>query len=469
MKLFRLQSRGQVLVLVALLMVVLLALAALAIDIGRAYGVKTKLNAAVDAASYEAARALAQGSGETVMKQRAEEVALNYFKANYPEAFMGAAPPVPTVTAIHDQNTGKWQVSVTATAQMPTLFAGVVGWKAVGIRAASEAVRATLDMVLVMDASNSMFDTFATVKESAKEFVGLFDQVDDRIGLVAFSTGAYPIVSICGQLQDDQDPLKQSPGRNSLSCGRGFRPEILKTAIGTGGGFGAQNTGIYMGSMTASEEGLKKALTQLNALRTADRSGRRVIVFFSDGAPNTFNGTFTLAGGGRVTKNLYSEVEDGPELQPRQMFDPGIYADYPPELRSIASLPGTDADQSVPLKGYNNKRILTGDTSPTGLKCNANAAARNMTENVADMARKDGIVIFSIGFGEDIDKRQMFDDECSTYNETGSMILKRLANTHDSDTYDSKQPSGIYCKAPDTEALKVCFEQVASAILRISK
>lgn len=451
----KLQSKGQVLVLVALLMVVLLGVAALAIDLGRAYGVKTRLNAAVDAASYEAARALAQGSGETKMRLRAEEVAASYFKANYPEEFMGAPPPVPNVKARRDQNTGKWQVNVSATAQMPTLFAGVMGWRTFGISAASEAVRATLDLVLVMDTSSSMYDVFPLVKERAKEFVGLFDELDDRMGLVAFSTGAYPIVSICGHWPNDT----QNPGPGKLNCGRGYSQDKLKRAIDE----------LYMGSMTASEEGVKKALDQLKAVRATNKAGRRAIVFFSDGAPNTFNGKFPLKGGGTAEGNLFSGVLEGQRAE--QVYEPGMYAQDEGEAQivDIASLPATDAGATVPTAGYNRKRRLTGNTSEVYLKCDANAVARNMAENIAEMARKDGIIVYSIGFGEDIDERQMFDARCSTYSETGSTILRRLANTVDSDTYDRKQPSGIYCKAPDTDALRVCFEQVASEILRITK
>ena len=454
MKHFRLQSKGQVLVLVALLMVALIAVAALAIDIGRAYGVKTKLNAAVDAASYEAARALAQGSGEAGMKRKAQDVATSYFRANFPEEFLGAVPPVPNVTASRDGNSGQWQVSVSATAKMPTMFAGLIGWRSFGISAASEAVRATLDMVLVLDTSSSMSEVFPLVKERAKEFVALFDQLDDRMGLVAFSTGAYPIVSICGQYPNDI----QNPTKGTLFCGRGYERDRLREAIDK----------LYMGSMTASEEALKKALDQLKAVRSSHQSGRRVIVFFSDGAPNTFNGKFSLKGGGAASGNLFSGVFV--DQRAEQLYDPRSYAQSEAQAQrlDIAALPATDADETVPTTGYHKKRRLTGDTSDTFLKCDANAVARNMTENVAEMARKDGIVIYAIGYGK-IDDRQMFDANCSTYNEIGSTILKRLANTTDSDTYNPRQPSGIYCKAPDTEALKVCFEQVASAILRITK
>ncbi|OGU05245.1 MAG: hypothetical protein A2075_00970 [Geobacteraceae bacterium GWC2_58_44] len=434
-------------------MVVLLGAAALAIDLGRAYGVKAKLNAAVDAASFEAAKALAQGSGESGMKAHADLMGTKYFNANYPGEFLGATPSAPKVAATRDKN-GGWRVNVSATARMPTFFAGLLGWKTFDITAASEAVRATLDLVLVLDTSSSMYAVFPEVRDRAKEFVKLFDRLDDRMGLVAFSTGAYPIVSICGAYPN----TVQNPAADSLSCGRGFVQERVNQAIGY----------LNSGGMTASEEGMKKALDQLNALRSSERSGKRVIVFFSDGAPNTLNGRFPLNGGGSVDGNLFSYVffENSPQLvyNPSRYYDAGT--DYG---MGIASLPTHDLSGTIPLASYNNKRAFTGNPNPPYVKCDANIAARNMTENVADLARKEGITVYSIGFGE-IDSRQMFDPRCSTtYNEIGSDILKRLANSKDSDSYNPNQPTGMYCPAPDTDALKLCFDKVASAILRITK
>jgi len=335
---------------------------------------------------------------------------------------------------------------------MPTVFAGLLGWKSMDIGAASEAVRATIDMVLVLDTSSSMAAAFPAVKQRAEYFVTLFDKLDDRLGLVAFSTGALPVVSICGEYPNT---TQKDPKPNTLSCGRGFAPTSVQNAISY----------LNAGSKTASEEGMKKALDQLNAVKTAERSGHRVIVFFSDGAPNTFNGRFPLKTGGGVEGNLFSGIFVGQRAE--EVFNPNRYDDAGVNYQ-IASLPATDLTGTIPTASYNNKRTLTGNTSDLYIKCDANAAARNMTENVANMAREDGITVYAIGFGE-IDARQMFDSNCSTYNEIGSTIMKRLANTEDSDSYNPDQSAGLYCKAPDTDALKLCFEKVASAILRISK
>ena len=454
-------SKGQILVLVALLMMFIIGVAALAIDIGRAYGVKTKLNAAVDAASLEAAEAIAQGSVDSVKIAEAKRVAGNYFSANYPDAFLGATPSVPDVTAVRDEKTGIWQVTVEATAKMPTFFAGTLGWKSLDIKASSEAVRATLDIVLVMDASNSLNNVFGQVKEQSENFVNNknFSESDDRFGLVVFGNGAAPLVSICGDTYKIEDP----PQLHGKECERGYKKKAITDVIDD----------VTLSVNTASVEGMKKALDQMNSLKK--QSGRRVIVFFSDGAPNTLNGKFGLRDGTFQDGNLYSTR--GPTGRPKWIFDPNIYNDDKEVYREVVSLPETDLSGKIPLASYNGKRNFSRLTKIYGfdpaesasLKCDANIAARNMVENVANMAREQGIFIYALGLGSALDEREMMDPSCSTYNETGTTILRRLANTPDSDTYNSSQPTGIYCRAVGIDALGPCFDKLANAILRISK
>lgn len=458
MKLLDQRSKGQVLVLVALLMAGLLGIAALAIDIGRAYGVKTKLYAAVDAASYEAAKALAEGSGESEMRAKALQVAATYFSANYDRNFMGATASAPTVTASRDGNTGAWTVNVTATAAMPTMFAGVLGLGSLDIAAASETVRRTMDMALVLDCTNSLQGDFAKVKASAQNFIDNFNVSDDRLGLVAFSTGATPVVSICGDYPNET----QNPGPSSMNCGRGFdRPEV-RQAIG----FLNQSGG------TDSEEGLKKALDQLNAVKTTARSGKRVIVFFSDGSPNTFNGIFPITTGGTQEGNLYSGPLEGERAE--QLYDHKYYSNtgLPLATVTMAPLPSTDAKGIFPTRNRdnNNKRAFSYNTTdPELYKCDANKAARNMAENVAFEIRRQGITVFTIGFGAQLETSEVADVNCSTHDEKGSTILKRFANTTDSDTYNSNQPSGVFCYAPTIDQLEGCFDQIVYGILRISR
>jgi Flp pilus assembly protein TadG len=473
MRLFRQNSKGQVLVLVAALIFVLLGIAALALDIGRAYGIKARLNAAVDAASYEATKAIGQGSDEALMKNKAVQVATAYFNANYPAGYLGATPDPLTVTPVHDTTTGLWKVAVTATAPMPTFLSGVLGKGSFDIGASSESQRRSLDMVLVIDTSHSLYDEFDLVKTNAENYVGLFSEKDDRVGLVAFSTGAAPIVSIC---RDMNPPLDAPTG---LTCGRGFVKGTVKPPVGVEGAI----NGLDVHLTTNSEEGMKKALDQLNSLASDSRSATRVIVFFSDGAPNTYSSKISLASGGTVDGNLYSNIPDDKtniSAKPNWYFDPKTYGDSDgtKNVNILAPLPtsgpvsGFDLSGTVPLASFNNRRSFSGGMSDTDVHCDANKAARNMVENVANMARSQGVIVFTLGLGGNPDYLSNLEvTDCGYLQsvENGTNLLKRMANTKDSDTYNASQPSGIYCYAKTTDDLKPCFDRIASAILRITK
>jgi len=55
-------DKGQIAIIVAITLVVLIGMVGLAVDSGRGYGVKAKLSAAVDAAAIAAARGLTVGT-----------------------------------------------------------------------------------------------------------------------------------------------------------------------------------------------------------------------------------------------------------------------------------------------------------------------------------------------------------------------------------------------------------------------
>jgi len=54
-------------------------------------------------------------------------------------------------------------------------------------------------------------------------------------------------------------------------------------------------------------------------------------------------------------------------------------------------------------------------------------------------------------------------------SEYGQNILTRFANPTNSDTYNSAQPTGIYCYAADSTQLSLCFERIADAVLRLTQ
>jgi Flp pilus assembly protein TadG len=462
MNILKNKSKGQIIILVAIALVILLAFVGFALDVGIAYGVKAKLNAAVDAASIAAGRAVKHGSSDSERSANAHAAANQFFSANFPSGYMGATAPLPNINAVHNAN-GSWTISVTAGATVPTYFARVVGRNNFSVAAAAEATARDMDMILVLDCSGSLGPdtssptTFPNLKAAAVSFLDRFEGASggDRLGLVSFASGA--VLSM---------PINKT---NS----RGFDKTAMTNAINS----------LTVEGSTASGEAMRLAKAELDAVPANLRSSLRVIVFFTDGAPNDVSGTFDL-GGTSVTGDLYSETDtNSPPSSCQNKAHRTWYINQrnnsPNGVNghsngcSINELPDTDYTGTVNLASFNNKRSFTYNGSKiANTRCNVNKAARNMLENVANSARNgtgtDAVTIMTIGFGSRVNSNEIIFCAYGS-NEYGANILKRLANSTDSDTYNGNQPSGQYFPAPSESDLNSVFQAVASAILRLSK
>lgn len=433
------RQHGQILIMAAFSLIALLGMAGLAIDSGRGYGVKAKLNSAVDAAAIAGARALAGGESDDVRLDNARTAARNYYQANFPADYLGASRGDVAVDAVHSPD-GYWTVSVSGVATMPVTFLRVLGMGNVSVAAASQARRRDLDMILVIDTSGSLAPpissatTFPTLKTAAINFINKFNAGPngDRIGLVSFASGAEIDVPI---VKDGS---------------RGFDRNQITNAINA----------LSAAGSTASAEGTRVALNELNAVPAASRSSLRVIVFFSDGAPNGLPASFSAA----ATGDLYSETNTGG--RPERVY----YNDRRNVLRgnyNITNLPAAgfaiNGVGNIPLAGRRNFINW-----PQNDRCNVNKAARNMVENVASTARGQGIKVYSIGLGAALNTLEI--NFCGYgLNESGASIMKRLANTGDADTYDAAQPQGVYAFAAEASELNYAFTTIASEILRLSR
>lgn len=443
------RQQGQILILLAISMTVLIGMVGLAIDAGLAYGVKAKLESAVDAATIAGARALAEGADDSARISAAKSAAKDYFSANFPNPFLGATPEVLTdamIEATHEAS-GYWKISVEGTATLPVTFLGFTGIPTLTIRASGQSIRRDLDIILVLDTSGSLASpsgTFATLKTAAVNFVTKFNAGTngDRVGLVSFAAGGVVDVPI---VKDGS---------------RGFSKTQVINAINA----------LNVSGSTASAEGMRLALNEINGVPTVNRSSLRMIVLFSDGAPNDVPATFSNAGT-PVTGDLYSETSSPGTSRATRVFrhdrrdtSLGTYSD-------IATLPSSGfvvtGTGNIPLASFNNIRTLTG--SPvTNTRCNVNKAARNMLENVANMARSQSIKIHTIALGAAVNSLEI--NFCSyAASEVGSSILKRLANAQDANTYNSAQPTGLYVWAENAGELDDAFSSIASEILRLSR
>ncbi len=454
-------QRGQILVLVAIALFVLIGLVGLAIDSGLAYGVKAKLASAVDAASIAGARALAEGVDDNARIASARSAAKDYYAANLPPVFLGAERVPLTdqmIDAVHDA-TGYWTVTVTGSAVMPVTFMRLLGFSDFPISAMGQSIRRDLDIILVLDTSGSLASpssTFPALKAAAINFVNKFNAGanGDRVGVVSFASGAVVDVPI----------VKDGT--------RGFnRPQVI-----------AAINALNVSGSTASAEGLRLALNDINGVPAINRSSLRMIVFFSDGAPNDVPAVFCDGApnntppfycdvGKRVTGDLYSETSSPGTSKATRIYRNSQRDSQLGTYSNIATLPTTGFSVTgvgnVNLDSYNNHRVLTGSPA-TNTRCNVNKAARNMAENVANTARSQVVKIHSIALGSAVNTLEI--SFCSyTANELGSNLMKRLSNTSDSDAYNASQPTGLYVWAANAVDLDNAFTSIASEILRLSR
>jgi Flp pilus assembly protein TadG len=141
--------RGNVLMLTGVSLVVLFAFGGAGFDLGRQQLMQQKLQQAADAGALAAA-SMPDGTAAA----NRESVAQAIFSVNMPERFLGVERPLPTISI------GARDVTVSARANMPSTFVGVIGIDTLNTAGSSTvALRSdavTLDLLLVMDVSASM-------------------------------------------------------------------------------------------------------------------------------------------------------------------------------------------------------------------------------------------------------------------------------------------------------------------------
>ncbi len=177
---------GAAIVILAATMMVLVGAAGLAFDAGRGYMVNARLSQAVDAAALAGGRSLTIGGGGDYAAQITK-----YFDANFPQGYMGADVSVPDITV----NTDGDQITVVATASIPTTLMRVLSVENVEVSARATVNRTIkgLEVAMVLDNSGSMSGgKLADLKDSSKLLLDILygdnDSVEDLyVGLVPFT------------------------------------------------------------------------------------------------------------------------------------------------------------------------------------------------------------------------------------------------------------------------------------------
>ena len=478
-------QHGTAFVYIGIAMFALVGFTGLAVDLGRGYVIKANLSKAVDAAALAAARGIGEGQAT------ARDMANNIFNVNFPNGYLGVDsvqnPPQIDFADAADQSS---VITVSSRAVMPTTFMKIAGFADLGISAQSQATRRLVDLSFVVDHSGSLTQDYEAVKGAAEQFVSYFDPDKDRVALVMF-----------GSNTTIMDPINTG--------GRGFNKASLLNHIS-----GSDTAGSIS---TATAEGLYAGWDQLRSVPSGSQAPLRVIVLFTDGAPNTFSGqfmvkpfhgapsTFSLipATGGLWTSDY---PQDSPSVTGLSTVysspsDTGLHYVKVPTANSPAtgssytsgmgSTVAVDQDiPNIPLTSYHPYQVSSGiptafnlyDPSLPGQRTlwdgtgtsypdevrNANNAARNLAETIANAARADPsgapIRVYTLGLGYLLNQRG------GSALETGASILMRIANDPTlPDSYNVGQAEGRYYYAADPSQLASAFEAIRNQIVRLSQ
>ena len=482
------REKGIALVYVAVFLVPLLACTGLAVDLGRGYLVRVALARAVDAAALAAARNIAADSSQAL------RAANNIFNANFPAGFLGVSsvqnPPQLTMTVGSD---GSHIITVASSATVPTTFMRIAGPESLRVAASAQATRRLVDMSFVMDRSGSLGGAFGQVKEAAKQFVSYFDptpNIGDRVALITFS--ANTLVA---------DPMRSERGFDLSSI-----DSHIDSTVANGG--------------TATAEGLYQGWDQVRTVPSGSQSGLRIVLLFTDGSPNSVSGQFqvsqsksggtcssTLVGrAGTIATNDYPST--GNPTTTNSPDDVGLYDTY---ATSVSAVPPTSIDVRNPSTAYDsggninpqtpnpcipnlplrsshsgssgapsgfglwdptlpNQRPLIGQTAAgySNHVQNANNAARNLAEIIANAVRSDTsgaskIRIYTLGLGD------LLNQPMGSARETGASILQRIANDPASTDFNPSQLDGRYFYAGDVAQLDTAFQAVRDQIVRLTQ
>ncbi len=159
------QESGGVMVFVGFGLLVLIAAAGSAIDLGRGQMLRSKLSEALDAAGLSA--------GTVVNSEDITAIVNEYFYANFPPGYMGS-----TVTGLSATvNADKTIISLSATAKLDTSLMHLLGIADMTVHAESEITRANkgMELVLVMDNTGSMEANgkITAMKDAAKKLINI--------------------------------------------------------------------------------------------------------------------------------------------------------------------------------------------------------------------------------------------------------------------------------------------------------
>jgi Flp pilus assembly protein TadG len=178
--------RGGVATFLAAMIIPLVAFTGLAVDTARGYLMKSRLNYALDAAALAGGREMA----DEVKRDAAIE---KFFKANFPDGYMGATIDGPIINADPVEKT----IQLSASADMETSLMRVLGIQSMAVAASTEVKLSSrnIEVAVVLDITGSMAGTkIDDLKAAATDLVDIVVQDQQtphysKVALVPYSMG----------------------------------------------------------------------------------------------------------------------------------------------------------------------------------------------------------------------------------------------------------------------------------------
>jgi Flp pilus assembly protein TadG len=362
-------ERGQVLVLCAVCIVVLLLFIGLAVDFGFAYVAKARLGKAADAAALIGARYSGKGSAA------ATALAKSAFSMNY-----GSPSPVPNVTYCgpgyscpDPTGNGDTYVNVNVTATIKTSFLGLLpGDNSVAVSSNAQTKAARVVMTLVLDRTGSMIADGgkAALPSAVADFINYFDDIHDTVALVSFANDVTVDV-----------PFPTTGTGN-------FQQAIINAA----------NAMPFQGA-TWSEGGLQQAYTTETAYTIPPATNPlRVVVFFTDGNANTIHQDMVTCIAGQVASGSWN-VGGYDDQSTVGFLTPGTNPSNPSCSESDNYCCNGGANTPA-LPAYFNSQVAKGPMAINWTNISGPSGdARYRAIQSANNMRAAGIVVFAIGLG----------------------------------------------------------------------
>jgi len=448
-------DRGQVLLVVALMMSILILAAGLAVDSGNAFVTRARITKAVDAATLAGMKTLSQG------QSTATTIATHIFNANY-----GPGAPTPTISFPTDSY-GQQQVRVTASATVPTTLAKLrfPFWT---VADAAVATRGKLVMALVLDNTGSLTTNngAVAVKTAVPIFINGFDDTQDRVSLITFGKKVGSTVYTGSTV--------------NFAMGQPFKSTINADvgALNAGGGtFGTGGT--YVAGYGPPIALADKQIASVPIISGANTV--RVMVYFTDGLVNAVQDTFKCYTSSTAYTNVL--VNYGGFDKGSGGFDNWVHTFQATDGSDWCSTSGTTYNCTTDSQGNSNNIAIAykSGSSPGNLCQNpygtahyvktfpsqqygvqttisrtnvtAEAQYRALQSVNAMRAETPGVYIFTIGLGNSVDA-------------TTQTFLKEVANDPSAPTFNSSLPIGQFFYVKDCSGTNqsLCTSELTTAL-----